>query len=262
MRGLLIVACFAAFAQMGSRSAHAGEADPVPGSPVDISAVAGKLVYASDGKGHTIAAIPFAEDRSNHIYWSTDGKTFNALHITGGSSVGTEKFDKVFWDPRVSARWQAGLGMDGDGWWVQCFDRKTLFKVVDGDARTKLTKAPHVAPTWDRQAYALARDDSGKYWFVDRGVGEKSKQFRVFVGQRGQLKLKPLVNVVSDSEGDIFATKEGTLRLVLGKSESTWIAGKQHNKLVLLHLDDNRQLIYSELGPYLGQRLGTPCDDL
>jgi hypothetical protein len=68
--------------------------------------------------------------------------------------------------------------------------------------------------------------------------------------------------VVSDSEGDIFATKQGTLRMVLGKSESLWAKGKQEQKLVQLPVADNRLLIYTDLGPYLGQRLGTPCDDL
>ncbi len=255
-----MLACFAAFAQMSV--AAAGEPEPAPGSAVDIAAVRDKLVFASDGKGHTIAAVPFAEDRWSHVYWSADGKVFSALRITGGSAVGTEKFDKVFWEPRVAARWQGGLGLDGNQWWVQCFDRKTNLQVVDGDNRTKLLAAQFVAPTWDRQAYALARDDTGTYYFVDRGVGEKSKHFRVFIGPRGQLKPRPLVNVVTDSEGDIFATKEGSLRLVLGKSESTWIAGKRQSKLVILPLDENRQMIYRELGPYLGQRLGTPCDDL
>jgi hypothetical protein len=32
--------------------------------------------------------------------------------------------------------------------------------------------------------------------------------------------------------------------------------------LVGLPLDDNRVLIYTDLGVYAGQRLGTPCDDL
>jgi hypothetical protein len=32
--------------------------------------------------------------------------------------------------------------------------------------------------------------------------------------------------------------------------------------LISLPLDDNRVLIYTDLGVYAGQRLGTPCDDL
>lgn len=238
------------------------EDDPVPGSRVDIAAVADKLVFLGDGHGHSVALIPFHADSWAHVYWSPDGKKFVAQRVTGGSAQGTEKFDKILWEPRVEARWQAAVGMSDGKYWVQCFDRKTELQPIGGAERDKLLKAEFVAPTWDRRAYALARDERGVYWFVDRGVGEKSKQFRVFMGQRGQLAAVALTNVVSDSEGDIFATKKGTLRLVLNRSESTWIEGKNRSKLVVLPIEDNRRLIYRELGPYLTQRLGTPCDDL
>ena len=129
-------------------------------------------------------------------------------------------------------------------------------------------------PRWTRQAYALARDNTGTYYFVDRGREEQfSKHFRVFVGPRGKLREVPLTNVVSDSEGDVFATKTGSLRLVLNKGESTWLQETKapglketqrtkETRLVHLPVEDNVRLIYSDLGVYLGERLGTPCDDL
>ncbi|MFZ4579487.1 MAG: hypothetical protein ACOYOB_13935 [Myxococcota bacterium] len=264
VRGILaltgaILACSAGFAQ----PAVAQQPDPPPGSAVDVKAVVDKFVVATDGAGRYLVGIPFGDDVWEPFYWSHDGKQFDALRITGGSSVGTEQFDKVFWEPRVAARWQAAFGRNADGWWVQCRDRKKVLKVVDGEARTKLlANATFITPPWDRRAYALTRDDSGVYWYVDRGVGEKSRNFLVYMGMRGQLKPMPLVNVVSDSEGDIFATKTGTLRLILGKGESTWVKGKRQAKLVVLPIEDNGRLIYTELGVYLGRRLGTPCDDL
>lgn len=264
-----MLACLAGFAQ----TAAAESADPPPGAPVDVSPVQADLVFSTDGKGHYLAAIPHAKlaaaglDSAAHHYYSADGKRFVALRITGGSAMGTESFDRILWEPRVQSRWQAAFGWkqppEGAGWWVQCSDRKTVLTEVTGAGRADLlAKAKFVTAIWDRRAHALARDNSGIYWYVDRGVGEKSKQFRVFMGPRGQLKAMPLVNVVSDSEGDVFATKQGTLRLVLGKGESLWAKGKVEQKLILLPLEDNRQLIYTDLGPYLGQRLGTPCDDL
>lgn len=259
-----MLACSAVFAQI----ACAESAEPPPGTPVDVSPVAAELVFTTDGKGHYLAAIPFPKDSWAPSYYSHDGKRFVAVAITGGGSSGTEKFDKIFWDPRVQARWQAGFGWDstapeGQKWSVQCHDRKTfLQELAAADKAKLLANAQFVTATWDRRAYALARDNTGIYWYVDRGVGEKAKQFRVFMGPRGRLKPMPLVNVVSDSEGDIFATKQGTLRMVLGKSESLWAKGKQEQKLVQLPVADNRLLIYTDLGPYLGQRLGTPCDDL
>ena len=116
---------------------------------------------------------------------------------------------------------------------------------------------------WKYRAYALARDTSGRYYYVDRPrEPEGSLAFRLFVGPRGNMKPQKMTNVVSDSEGDIFATKTGSLRLILDKHETTWVQGKRKTPLVTLPLDQNAALIYTDLGPYTGQRLGTPCDDL
>jgi hypothetical protein len=52
------------------------------------------------------------------------------------------------------------------------------------------------------------------------------------------------------------------LRLVLDRKESTWVKGKSRLSLASLPIEDNAVLIYRDLGAYLGQRLGTPCDDL
>ena len=116
---------------------------------------------------------------------------------------------------------------------------------------------------WKTQGYALARDDKGTYYYVDRmREPEGNKNFRVFIGQRGAMKPAKMKNIVSDSEGDIFYTKKGELRLVLDKSEQTWAKGKKQTKLTVLPVEDNVVLIYSELGVYTGQSLGTPCDDI
>jgi hypothetical protein len=91
---------------------------------------------------------------------------------------------------------------------------------------------------------------------------ENSRSFRLFVGPRGNMKLQKMTNVVSDSEGDIFATKTGSLRLILDKHETSWVSGKKKTPLVTLPIEDNHVLIFTDLGAYTGQRLGTPCDDL
>ena len=61
----------------------------------------------------------------------------------------------------------------------------------------------------------------------------------------------------------LFATKKGSLRLVLNKKgESRWITRKDKVELTVLDLYMNAALIYGELGVYDGERLGTACDDL
>jgi hypothetical protein len=100
-------------------------------------------------------------------------------------------------------------------------------------------------------------------FFVDRlREPENNKAFRLFVGPRGSLKLTKMTNVVSDSQGYIFSTKKGELRLVLDLKHPVWVAGKTETALVRLPRDENRVLTYTDLGVYTGQRLGTPCDDL
>jgi hypothetical protein len=147
---------------------------------------------------------------------------------------------------------------------VQCQERKTELKpVADADAAKILGAAKIWKPRWKHQAYALARDNTGKYFFVDRArEPEGNKNFRLFAGNKGSLKQQKMTNVVSDSEGDIFATKTGSLRLILNKGESLWEAAGKKQKLVLLAIEDNHVLIYTDLGVYTGQPLGTPCDDL
>lgn len=71
-----------------------------------------------------------------------------------------------------------------------------------------------------------------------------------------------MTDVASDSEGEIFATKTGSLRLILGKKESAWIQGKKTSPLTLIPVEQNYRMIYTELGVYSGAKLGTPCDDL
>ena len=59
-----------------------------------------------------------------------------------------------------------------------------------------------------------------------------------------------------------ITTKKGELRLVLDRKKPSWFQGKAVTELINLPLDDNRVMIYTDLGVSAGQRLGTPCDDL
>lgn len=236
-------------------------AEPLP-PEVDVSAVKDKLVLLTDGKGHYVAVLP-SGDLYEHLYYG-DGKQFFAQRVTGGGKSGTESWDRIIWEPRVNERWKGAVGFRAGVFTVQCDDRKTKMEQVAADEASKLMDgAKFYAPKWTRMAYALARDNTGKYYYVDRArEPENNKNFRLFAGPRGNLKPLKMVNVVSDSQGDIFATKSGELRLVMDRKDSRWVEKKKELKLSPLPIDDNVQMIYSELGVYSGQRLGTPCDDL
>jgi hypothetical protein len=263
---LLVPLAFAA-AGAPARSA-AKRATPAPppeaSAPViDVATVKDKLELLGDGKRHYVALVPFDDGGWKHVY-SGDGKTFHALRVLGSGAVGRETFDLTFWEPRVKARHQAGLEFRGGKYEVQCDTRKTALQALPrGEADALIAAATFHQPLWRFRAFALARDDHGTYYYVDRQrEPEDSFSFRLFSGPRGALKPLKMVNVVSDSEGQIFSTRTGDLRLVLDRKEAAWVKGKARTTLVPLPIEDNAQLIYTDLGAYTGQRLGTPCDDL
>ena len=153
--------------------------------------------------------------------------------------------------------------MNKGKWHVQCGKRETeLQRLGTKEADKVLSTAVFKRRYWKRRAYALSRDDRGTYYYVDRLLPEfGGKGFRLFVGPRGSMSLLPMTNIVSDSEGDIFATKSGELRLILRRKDATWVKGKHRTRLTHVPVRKNVAMIYNDLGVYPGF-LGTPCDDM
>ncbi|HTA20637.1 MAG TPA: hypothetical protein VK989_15195 [Polyangia bacterium] len=237
---------------------------PAPAVPVvDVAAVKDKLEVLTDGKKHYVALVPFDDGGWKHVYYG-DGAQFYALRVIGSGAEGHESFDFTFWEPRVKARYQAELTFKAGKYEVQCDARQTtLAPLPRAEAASLIAAATFHEPLWRFRAFALARDDRGTYYYVDRQrEPEDSLNFRLYAGPRGGVKPLKMVNVVSDSEGQIFSTKTGDLRLVLDRREAAWVKGKARTTLVPLPIEDNAPLIYGDLGAYAGQRLGTPCDDL
>jgi hypothetical protein len=239
--------------------------------PADVSAVKDKLTVWSDGKKHYLALV-MTTDSDSPVFWSGDGKGFYQLRIAGGGSEGGDadlkKLDRIFWEPRVDAPYQASFAYEkqdqGGAITVQCSARKTpLTRLPPAEVKALVDGAHFYKARWNHYAYALARDNTGRYYYVDnQREPEHSKSFRLWAGPKGAMKPQKMVNVVSDSEGDIFATRSGQLRLVLDKHETTWIQSERKTKLVYLPPEDNHVMIYTDLGVYTGEPLGTPCDDL
>lgn len=139
---------------------------------------------------------------------------------------------------------------------------KQLERATPAQIEATLRGATIVPAPHQRRPHALARDRRGVYYYVDRGLGRaRSEDYRVYVGKRGRMTRQKMVDVVSDSEGEIFQTKRGKLRLIFGKREALWITKRRAVKLTQVPVKKNLKMIYTELGVYLGKRLGTPCDD-
>ena len=116
---------------------------------------------------------------------------------------------------------------------------------------------------WKREPYFLSRDSHGTYYYVDRYRREfGGKRYRVFVGRRGQLKITKLKRLVEDSEGTLFSTERGDLRLIVnsGDRSAVWIRGRKETALTPVKVRANLGLIYDELGVYYGDELGFACE--
>lgn len=241
--------------------------------PAEIPAAdRAKTTVCSDGKSHYLALAP--DERLIHSLFYGDGKQwFKVPPEPSGMLTGTHFLEPRFIVPTSNPNFR-GLDMriysevvfdkEKAICELHCGERKTVLQILaDDKAAPLLATAKFVDNPRQFVPYALARDDRGTYYYVDRGATAVSaKRFRLFTGPRGNLKLQQMTNVVSDSEGDVFSTKTGSLRLILDRRESTWIEGVKQRKLVAVPVRDNFGLIYNELGVYAGQRQGTPCDDL
>jgi len=227
----------------------------------------------SDGKA---AFVVLAPDRQilYRMYYG-DGKKFARVPPPAGRLSGSSFFDPRVSNPNANPNFR-GLDMrtyssveldtKKKTCVVQCGTRRADLKLLEPKAaRDLLSAAVFGPPLHGYKPHVLTRDDRGFYYYVDRGnTPLTEKKFRLFAGLRGKLKLQPLTNIVSDSQGDIFSTKSGSLRFIAGPggAQSSWVQGKKVTPLTAIPVADNFGLIYNDLGVYASERLGTPCDDL
>jgi hypothetical protein len=147
---------------------------------------------------------------------------------------------------------------------VRCGDRNLPFTLLDSDQAEALISKATFGPNPQKYVpYALLRDQQGRYYLVERGFQpSEERSFRVSIGPKGNLQPQKMVDLVSDSEGEIFSTKKGDLKLLVDRSvSSSWIEKSKKTELRSVPVEENMPLIYNELGVYTGARLGTPCDD-
>jgi hypothetical protein len=252
-----------------ARSAPPAKADET----LDVDAAArDKMMACTDGKSHYVLVGP--HEQVSHALYYGDGKRF--YFVPGeshGMLPGTSFLDPRYFNKTANSNFhgldvrlysEVEIDAEKQTCAVHCGTRTTPLTFLPADKARELAKAASFAPSPRKYVpYGLARDDRGTYYYVDHGATEKSeKDFRLFVGQRGSMKLMKMTNVVSDSEGDIFTTPSGSLRLILDKQRSSWIEGQKSSDLKVVPVNMNLQVIYNDLGVYVGQRLGTPCDDL
>lgn len=259
-------------------------ADSFPDEPKPAFDAAARKAMAlcTDGKGHYVA-FAARSDRQKDVRFAHrilygDGKRMYLVPVEDlWGMTGDHFLDPRNLNPTANASFRgidwrlysfAELDRNKARCEVQCGERRTALKIVEpAQAAALLDKAEIERGPRRFRPHALARDNEGVYYYVDNGFWpEAHKSYRLFVGRKGSLAQQKMTDVVTDSEGQIFATRTGSLRLVLGRNESMWVENgkdgrEKIKKLLLVPPQDNLQMIYNDLGVYLGERLGTPCDD-
>ena len=241
-----------------------------------------KTAVCTDGKSHYVVVAP-SDKQSVQLYYG-DGKTFHRVPLPPWVLTGEDFFEPRFSAPTKNSNFR-GLDMrlfssvnhdvSKNSCSVSCGPRTTPLSIMDDPAKkTLLAAASYEPPLQTRAPHRLARDEEGRYFYVDKGnTPETEKSFRLYVGPKGAMKLQKMTNAVADTEGEIFTTKSGSLRYVTDRQKPpTWIQGKKKLTLTIVPIEsvddksgepiNNYQLIYNELGVYLGEKLGNPCDDL
>jgi len=231
-----------------------------------------KTTVCTDGKGHYVVVTP-QEQKGSQLFYG-DGKTFFQVAETPFGVGGTHFLEPRFFNKTANSDfrgqdWRVFSEVEVDAekktCAVRCGERTTPWTPMEPEPASKLlTGAKYEKNPQKYVPYALLRDTRGNYYLVEKGFHpEDEKSFRVYVGQKGSLKKQEMKDIVSDSEGQIFSTKKGELRLVVDRSQTPmWIEGaKKKVELKVVPITENLPMIYNELGVYTGARLGTPCDD-
>ncbi|WP_164008530.1 hypothetical protein [Pyxidicoccus trucidator] len=231
----------------------------------------------TDGQGHYVVATSLREQSNFQLFYG-DGSRFAQLPLAP-NSIWTPP--GAFLDPRFENP-EANSNVNNSGFDLRPFSRVTVdrkantcavtcgrrttpFTLMEpAQARALLLKAAYEANPQKFEPHALLRDAKGTYYLVERSTeSSEQKGYRIFIGPRGRMKPQQMLNVVADSQGEIFSTRGGDLQLVLDRQlPSLWVVKKKRQKLRSVPVEENRLLIYNELGVYTGARLGTPCDDL
>jgi len=243
------------------------KAEPTP-KPIDPKPVLDKLLaFRDDLGGIYIVPAPdsFANlnDASAWVFYG-DAKAVYQQRIFSSSSSSGQHYEWGMWAPRAKIS-TAHIGPVDNKLAVTCSPttNRPLTQLRADETKSLFERVTFYPPLWRRQAKFLARDENGVYYYVDELRAEHGGSgHRVYVGQKGAMKLMAMTNVVSDSAGEIYATKSGQLKIIAETKgpAAFWIKGRKKFPLTVLEAADNRYLIYRDLGIY--GTLGAICDDL
>lgn len=236
---------------------------PLPSARKDVAfadaeALEG-LKVVTDGNGHHVAFAPKSRYQGP-LFAGTKSRLY-AQVLHGGGAKGDKRWSAVFWDPRVPSGAKRQFVMREGAYSLHCGEHVIELQPLAPErqahvlGRAKFLKAP-----WQRTAKHIARDDMGNFYFADRA--RSSPDYRVFVGRRGDVAYLPVQDAIVDHQSAIFITERG--RLIFkgdgAQRQAWWAVGQSKQALTPLSLYRKAAMIYTRLGAYAGQALGSACD--
>jgi hypothetical protein len=243
--------------------AATASADPKP-APVDIKPFKDKMIVLQDSAGGTYIVVPGDDKR---VFYGTGKIVYEQIVVSASRNGDAWSIDT--WAPRIDGIKPASIEFKQDRSYFKSCDGKddAVLAPLTGDrAKAVVDKFQFMSTALVYRAHLLARDDSGIYYYVDKVAKQYGGNgYRVWVGKKGGMKLLPLVDVASDTAGEVFSTKSGDLRLVhdindASKQSTTWVKGGKRTTLIPLDVDANSPLIFKDLGIYAFT--GTLCDNI
>jgi len=225
--------------------------------PADKKVESTRLVFATDGKGRYFAADP----QSLYDLFSGQKGELALQRVFGGGSDGKGGFSQSFWDPR--AKGNASLERKDGKFTLTCGEKSVALKPVGAAETKRLIKSVKLRDTlWQRQGHGLARDEDGVYYYVDRAREKDTTDYRVYVGVRGKVTGYPAELLVSDAAGELWSFG-GSKLMISERSQTAEVrTGESVRKLIHLQTGDHAHFIYTQLGAYKAEPLGTACDGL
>ena len=223
----------------------------LPKGELDVST----MVFSTDGKGNYVGAVPTLSGKM--VAGTTKGLFLQRVY--GGGTDGKGGFDHSFWDPRGRNN---SFTREGDRFSLRCGDISVPLQTVSAaQAKRLFAKTPVYDVRWQRVAHALARDEEGIYYFVDRLRNEKAEpDYRLYVGQRGKVSVYAAQLLASDAAGEIFQFGGSRLSVSARDGKAEIRHGETVRPLIFLDMERHASLAYGALGAYRGESLGTPCD--
>jgi len=231
--------------------------------PVPLRLRADLKVF-TDPEGEVLALSPFGGE-GMPVFFGRKGKLYRQ-EVAVRREQDTTGYGVALWEPRAPGG-RALVAIRGEEARVRCGEReRTLVALPRAQGSRLLMEATYYAPPFVRRPVALARDDEGNYFYVDRQrePALRGPEFHLYTGPKGAMARLEIEEVGAEGGSTVLRTSQGRLRLSAEgeRGQADWLAEGGRRMLAWLDLARNLPLVFGELGVYGAEPLGTVCDPL